>query len=157
MPSRDELTLAWADEVLPKLKGITRALFSPGRFVDGAGPTFALPSTHPFARCEPLKAEVEAALAARFGRPVPLTLVADDEATASSGPGSGPGGPGPGPNPGGGSAGGGGGAGPGAPPPPLMDEVIDPDELVDAPPGFPSGIERLAAAFPGAQLIEEEA
>jgi hypothetical protein len=148
--------MAWADEVLPKLKGMTKALFAAGRFVDGSGPTFALPSTHPFARCESLKSEVEAVLAARFGQPVPLTLVADDEATASSSSGGSAGGPGP--TSSGGGGGSRGGAAPPAPPPPLEDEVIDPNELVDAPPGqFPSSIERLAAAFPGAQLIEEEA
>jgi hypothetical protein len=69
---------------------------------------------------------VEAALAERFGRPVPLRLVLDEGQHDAP-------------------------VGFAAP-----DEPIDPDELVDARPGeVTSDLDRLTRAFPGAQLIEE--
>jgi DNA polymerase-3 subunit gamma/tau len=132
-PSRDALTLAWADHVVPRLKGMARALYLPGRFVasDGAVAVFALPNQQQIAKCEPHRAEVERVLAAQFHRPVPLRLVLDDE-----------------------------GAGAGADnpldPASVVDEDVDLSELVDAPPGSElSGLERLTKAFPGAQLIDE--
>jgi hypothetical protein len=79
-PSRDALTIAWVDHVVPRLKGMAKALFLAGRFVavdDGAA-TFALPSATQVARCESYRPDVEAALADYFGRPVPLRLVIDD-------------------------------------------------------------------------------
>ncbi len=36
-PTRDELVLQWADNVLPKLKGLAKAYYSPGRFIDSEG------------------------------------------------------------------------------------------------------------------------
>ncbi len=41
--------------------------------------------------------------------------------------------------------------------PAFEDEVYDPSELVDAPPGDApaSGVDRLVEAFPGAELLEE--
>jgi DNA polymerase-3 subunit gamma/tau len=138
LPHRDQLTLAWADHVLPKLKGMARALYAPGRFVE-TGPEavrYALPPNHPLARCEQHRTEVEAVLAAHFGRPVPLLLVTDGEPPpaaddADRAPATGPADD------------------------PI--ESIDPDELVDAPVGTPapSSVERLAAAFPGAQILDE--
>jgi DNA polymerase-3 subunit gamma/tau len=126
LPSREALTMAWADHVVPLLKGGTRALFLPGRFVEGDGPTLALPSRHQLARCEPLRPEVEAALAAHFGRPVPLRLTLEGDRAAPPTP------------------------------PPRDDDVVDPGELVDLPASSAlPGIEQLARAFPGAQLVEE--
>ncbi len=134
LPTRDELTVAWADAVVPKLKGMAKALFLPGRFVgelDGRM-AFAVANDPHRKRAEPYRAEVEATLAAHFGRPVPLTLVLDEGQS-------------------------------GAPigrhpttPPDDSDDAIDPAELVDAGP-LPSGggIERLTRAFPGAEVIEE--
>ena len=130
MPSRDALTLAWADHIVPRLKGIARPIFLPGRFVaaDSDGATFALPGAQQVAKCEGYKAEVEAALAAHFHRPVPLRLVVDE-----GGPPGGDAGP--------------------APP---TDDDVDPTDLLDAPPAsVPSGLDRLTQAFPGAQLLDE--
>jgi DNA polymerase III subunit gamma/tau len=130
-PSRDALTMAWADQVVPRLKGLARAIFLPGRFVaaDGLVATFALPSLQQVAKCQDYQGEVEAALAAQFRRPVPLRLVVDDGGRVEPAD-----------------------AAPTLP----ADDEIDLAELVDAPPGsVPSSLDRLTQAFPGAQLIDE--
>ena len=117
---------------MPRLKGMAKAIYLPGRFVaaDATNATFALPSPQQVAKCEEYRAEVEAALAAQFHRPVPLRLVVDD-----------------------GRAGRRPAARPAAVAP---DDEIDLAELVDAPPGsVPSSLDRLTQAFPGAQLIDE--
>ncbi len=79
LPSRDELTLAWGDKVLTTLRPKVKMLYAAGRFVEheADGAAFALPNKTHVDRCEPLKGDVEAALAAEFGRPVPLVLVVD--------------------------------------------------------------------------------
>jgi len=128
MPSRDLLTIAWADHVVPRLRGMARALFLPGRFVaaDDQGATFALPSAQQIAKCEQYRSEVEAALAEHFHRPVPLRLVLDSPET------------------------------PPAAATPALDDDVDLAEVVDAPPvDVPTGLDRLTEAFPGAQLVEE--
>jgi DNA polymerase III subunit gamma/tau len=158
-PNRDQLTLAWADHVLPKLKGMAKALFAAGRFIDGGSgtATFALPTGPHRDRCEPLRPQVEAVLAAHFGTPVVLRLVvdgeeptvgtspldgADDGPTASSSRPSPP---------------------PLAPSNPVDIDDDDPsadidlNDLVDAPDdGGPSAVERVAQAFPGAKLLEDD-
>ena len=91
---------------------------------------FALPASMPVTKCEQYRAEVEAALARQFGRPVPIRLRTDKEPerkpVASDYPS-------------------------------FEDEVYDPSELVDAPPGDApaTGVDRLVEAFPGAELMEE--
>jgi DNA polymerase III subunit gamma/tau len=162
-PNRDQLTLAWADHVLPKLKGMAKALFAAGRFIDGGSgvATFALPTGPHRDRCEPLRPQVEAVLAAHFGTPVVLRLVVDGEeptvgTTPAGGVGDDPTSPssrrGPPPSP---------------PSDPVDDDVddgdpsadinIDLNDLVDAPDdGGPSAVERVAQAFPGAKLLEDD-
>jgi hypothetical protein len=130
MPSRDALTIAWADHVVPRLKGMARALFLPGRFVaaDADAATFALPSSQQIAKCDQYRGEVEAVLAEHFHRPVPLKLVLDGPDTAAP-------------------------AAETAPPP---DDEVDLAEVMDAPPAsMPTGLDRLTEAFPGARLVEE--
>jgi hypothetical protein len=81
LPTRDELTTAWADEILPKLARKVSVWFK-GRFtdvLDGAA-VFALEDQNFKNRAEKYQADVEAALAAHFGRPVPLQLTVDDGA-----------------------------------------------------------------------------
>ena len=138
-PSRDELTLAWADHVLPALKPLARALFSTGRFVDGDEPgttKFVLPNEPHRAKCEAHRAEVEAAIAARFGQPVRLTL-AVDEAEIAKAPGR--------------------RGGLRAVPDPEPDEPIDPAELVDAgSDAAPSALDQFTKAFPGATIVDED-
>jgi DNA polymerase III subunit gamma/tau len=134
LPGRDELTLQWTDQILPKLKGLPKAIYAPGRFVDSenGSAVYALPSTTPLAKGEQYRAEVEAALARHFGRPVPLKLIADKpevdrsrSATSDAGP--------------------------------YEEEVYDPAELVDAPPeNARTGMDKLVEAFPGAELLDEQ-
>ena len=129
MPSRDELTLAWADNVLPQLKGMAKALYAAGRFVSSEddAAVLALPTAPHKQKCEERRKEVEAALAAHFGRPIPLRLVVDSgEAAPATAARS------------------------------VPDEVIDVSELIDAPAAPTSSIDRLTQAFPGAELLNDE-
>jgi DNA polymerase III subunit gamma/tau len=142
LPTRDELTLAWGDHVLEDLPGAAKALYRMGRFVDGDGRSavFALPNAPHRDHCEKKRPDVEAALAAHFGRPVPLRLVTDAEV----------GGPGAGVDLGAAQD-------PGSTSPGTGDEedVGDVASLEDAPDAS-TGVERLAQAFPGAELLEEQ-
>jgi hypothetical protein len=81
LPSRDELTLAWGDAVLKALRPKPRGLYNSTRFlaVDTAA-VLAFPSAVLRDMAEPLRPEVEAALATHFGRPVPLRLVVEEGA-----------------------------------------------------------------------------
>jgi DNA polymerase-3 subunit gamma/tau len=80
LPSRDELTKAWGDTILGSLHPRARSRFAAGRFLpsDGERAVFALPGAAHRDQCLPLQGEVEAALAAHFGGPVPLRLVAEE-------------------------------------------------------------------------------
>ena len=134
LPGRDELTLQWTDQILPKLKGLPKAIYAPGRFVDSenGSAVYALPSTTPLTKGEQYRAEVEAALARHFGRPVPLKLIADKPEVDRSRPATTDAGP-------------------------FEEEVYDPAELVDAPPeNARTGMDKLVEAFPGAELLDEQ-
>jgi hypothetical protein len=126
LPSRDDLTKAWGDGLLQALPGRARTRFSGGRFaaVEGGKAVFALPNAIHRDRCEEVKADVEAALQARFGVRVPLSLVVDAAPAASVG---------------------------GEPPP--DDEEVEFDDLRDAPPAVTSPEDRLKQAFPGAEEV----
>ncbi len=80
LPSRDELTLAWGDSILSSLSQRAKSRFAAGRFmsVDDGTAVFGLPNAHHARRCDECRPEVEGALAAHFGRPVPLKVVVDD-------------------------------------------------------------------------------
>jgi DNA polymerase-3 subunit gamma/tau len=131
LPTRDELTLAWGDHVLASLRGsAAKARFAGGRFVaveDGAA-VFGLPNAVHRDRCEECRTDVEAALAAHFGRPVPLRLVVDTGPVAPPADSSSH--------------------------LPEDDGPVDVHDLVDAPAETVTGVDRLTQAFPGAQLIE---
>ena len=81
-PTREELTIAWGDSILAGLRPGVKVYLSSGRFVgvDDAGAIYAVPDRGLLTRAEANRAEVEAALAAYFGRPVPLRLVLDEAA-----------------------------------------------------------------------------
>jgi DNA polymerase-3 subunit gamma/tau len=134
LPTRDELTLAWGDTVLAKVPRAAKPRFAGGRFVgvDERGALFALPNAAHRSRCEEHRAGVEQVLSDHFGRPVPLVLLVDEGSTFT--------------------------------PPPLpaatvdepVEEVIDVRDLEDAPPDKRTDVDRIAAAFPGAELVKED-
>jgi DNA polymerase-3 subunit gamma/tau len=136
-PSRTELAQAWEGGVLASLKPGTKAVFGTGHFAESQDGTavFALANGPTRDHCEKKRPEVEAALATHFGRPVRLRLITEADAA------------------------GGGAARPtaaSAAPAPVEDddEIHDVHALEDAPTAA-TGVERLAEAFPGAELVEE--
>jgi hypothetical protein len=137
VPSLDELAGAWGSDVLASLKPGTKAVFGTGHFVESepGSAVFALANAPTRDHCEKRRPEVEAALAARFGRPVPLRLVTAAEAGGS--PASAP------------------AAVPATRAAVEDEEIVDVHALENAPTAS-SGVERLAEAFPGAKLVEEQ-
>ena len=135
VPTLAELTAAW-DDVLGVLRGRAKALYKMGRLVEGDERTarFAVPNEPSLKNCSEKLDEVLEALAARFGRPVPLDLVVDGDAAVA-----------PRPAPAGTGAAGDDGA----------DDEVDLDELTDAPDPGTGGIAQLKDAFPGAELLED--
>jgi DNA polymerase-3 subunit gamma/tau len=123
----------WRD-LRPTLKGRARALYTPVDLVGASDDepdvvTLAVPNATHQAKCEEHRDEVEQAWRAASGRPITIRLVVRDEPGVSS-----------------------------AALPADRDvepDVGDPADLVDAPAGSTqSAVERLAQAFPGAQLVE---
>jgi len=128
LPSRDELTLAWGDRVLDQLSPKAKALYKPGRFtqVDGDAAVYALPNKVHVQRCEKVRSDVETALAAEFGRPVPLRLIVDEVSSAPP------------------------------PDPVEEDVTIDVEEIRDATPAaVASPMDHVMQAFEGAEVVEE--
>jgi hypothetical protein len=137
LPTRDELTLAWGDDVLDLLPNKAKAFFKAGRFVEVRGDhaDFALPSKIHAERCEPHRPAVEKALAVHFGRPVPLRLVVDRETPQPDAPPDDAASP---------------------PEPDPVDEVGPIDELRDANDLEDTHLERITAAFPGAEIVADD-
>ncbi|HEY2812633.1 MAG TPA: DNA polymerase III subunit gamma/tau [Acidimicrobiales bacterium] len=135
-PTRDELTLAWGDTLLAKVPRAAKPRYAGGRFVavDERGAVFALPNAAHKSRCEEHRPGVEQVLTEHFGRPVPLVLVVEDATTSPS----------PAPVPA------------SAPSDEPVEELIDVHELEDAPPDTRTDVDRIAAAFPGAELVQED-
>jgi DNA polymerase III subunit gamma/tau len=127
LPSRDELTVAWADAVLSTLRPRAKGLFAGGRFVEvGDAAVFALPSEALRLKADGMRAEVEQALGDHFGRGVPLRLVVDGPDHRTPTPTTLP-----------------------------EDEAsVDLAELRDAPADRRSGIDRLTEAFPGSEIVD---
>jgi DNA polymerase-3 subunit gamma/tau len=80
IPTRDELTKAWGDQILPAMPTRIKAYLALGRFVTAEDGTavYAVPDAGLLGRAQPFRGDFEAALAAHFGRPVPVHLVLDD-------------------------------------------------------------------------------
>jgi DNA polymerase III subunit gamma/tau len=141
LPTRDELTKAWGDVVLPSLPTRIKAYLTLGRFVgiEGGAAVYALPDNGLLSRAELVRKDFEAALAAHFGRPVPVRLVLDEPSTTPSGsPVTRP--------------------LPDQPPPPEAAEEDDPAnyvlaEMEDAGAAVMSPEQRLLDAFPGAEEV----
>ncbi|MEY2423477.1 MAG: polymerase subunit gamma/tau [Acidimicrobiaceae bacterium] len=143
LPSRDDLTLAWGDELLAKIPRAAKARYTAGRFVEvGAnGAVFAVPNAPHMAKCEEFREAVEHVLADHFGRPVPLVLTVDTVAVPP----------------------------PAAPTKAAAatrtvtpraveepEEIIDVHDLEDAPADDRTSLDQLADAFPGAELLPED-
>jgi DNA polymerase III subunit gamma/tau len=130
LPSREELTLAWGDKILPSLRPAIKVYVAGGRFVsveDAA--VFAVPDRGLLSRAQAGLADMQTALASFFGRPIPVRLVLDDGSVASA---------------------------PVAPAPSAEEEeqpVYDIADLEDAPAGILSPEQRLMEAFPGAEEV----
>jgi DNA polymerase III subunit gamma/tau len=130
-PSIEMLTTAWTASILPRLTGLTRAMFSPGHFTgeQRGKVVFTLPSAVHRDKCESRRAEVEKALADHFGCQVLLSLVTADNAVVAVN----------------------------APDAKGSDHDIDVNDLTDAPGAVDTrGIDLLAAAFPGAEVLQEQ-
>ncbi len=144
VPSRDELTLAWGDQLLDQLPRGTKAIYSTGRFVEGDGSTavFALANGPTRDHCEKKRGDVEKALEAHFGRPVPLRLVTDadvgDTPAAEARPA--------------GSKG-------GRSRPAAVEEheevAVGEVRSLENAPDAATGAQRLSDAFPGAKLVDD--
>jgi DNA polymerase-3 subunit gamma/tau len=149
-PSREELTIAWGDSILAGLRPGVKVYLSSGRFVgvDDGGAVYAVPDRGLLTRSEANRAEVEAALAAHFGRPVPLRLVLDEA-------GAGPVGPAGAISAAGAIGGGAASVARVAPTDVVQDDrtSIDLDDLIDAPGAVLSPEQRLLEAFPGAEEV----
>lgn len=150
LPSREELTLAWADHVLSGLRPRAKGLFGAGRFtaVEHDAAVFSLPSEALRTKAEAMLPDLEAALGAHFARSVPVRLVVDGATTtrppseaameqehAVSGRRTTP--------------------EPRAPEP--DDDMVDLGDLRDAPPDERTGLDRLTQAFPGTEIISGDA
>jgi len=132
--TRDELVLAWGDDLLDGLGRKARARFSAARFVaveDGTA-VMALPNEPHMRRCEDMRPELEKALADRFGVAVPVRLIVDGDTRQSV-------------------------REPAMVTPAVdeaVDEAVDLDGLVDADIAEGSAVEKLTQAFPGASLVD---
>jgi len=142
----EDLNRLWHEEVIPDLTGMTKAMFSVGRFTafDAGVATLALPNEVHRQKCQQKRPEVEGVLRDRLSPDLRLDLVVDDSDGEGGGRrgGGGPGGPG-----GGGSGGRG----------PAPDDDLggaDVHDLENAPDARTGGIDMLTDAFPGAEIIE---
>ena len=139
MPALVDLTRIWSDTLLPSLPQRSRARFSGGHWVevsDGVA-VFGLPNEPHATRCEELRPEVESILSAHFGTTVPIRLVVDGSAPDPSAPRAVA-------------------ASRRAADENPVDESIDLDDLTNARGTATAGVDRIAAVFPGASLVDEE-
>jgi hypothetical protein len=148
LPDRDALTMAWSDAILPKLSGLTKAMFAAGRFtsVEKDAAVFALPNAAHRDRCEGKLPAVEQALADHFGRPVPLRLIVDSGEEQPSLLAEDPP-PAPAPAAESKAA---------TAPEPEPDEPFDHHDLEPATDQPVDGVARVTQAFPGAQLVDDD-
>lgn len=139
MPAFTDLTRAWDASLLTALPQRAKARFSAGHWIEiseGVA-VFGLPNEPHAARCEECRPDVERVLAAHFGAAVPVRLVVDGSTPDPSAPrtistmrraaaSADP-----------------------------IDDAVDLDELTDATGVDTAGVDRIAAIFPGAELVEE--
>ena len=132
LPDLTGFVAAWTDDILGTLAQKPRVRFAGGRWlsIDADTAVFGLPNPVHVQRCEEYRPEVEGALQARFGRPVTVRIVVDGDAVDPSTP---------------------------AKPDPIeVDQPSDIDltDLTDADDIAETGVDRVAAMFPGAELVD---
>jgi DNA polymerase-3 subunit gamma/tau len=140
MPSLDTLASMWSASLLSSLSQRARPRFSAGRWlaVDGNEATLGLPNAPHAARCEELRTDVEASLTAAFGTPITIRLTVDSGAI----------------DPGDRRAMASGRTTRAEEPEEILDrEAIE--DLDDATNIASTGVDRISAIFPGAELVEE--
>jgi len=139
MPALIDLTRLWSDTLLPALPQRSRARYSGGHWVDVSDGVaiFGLPNEPHANRCEELRPEVESMLSAHFGIQIPIRLVVDGSAPDPSAPRA--------------AAASRRSAAEENP----VDDSIDLDDLTDARGTATAGVDRIAAVFPGAELIDD--
>lgn len=103
---------------------------------EGGSAVFGLPNEMHASRCEEVRADLESVLAARFGTPISVSLIVDGSAPDPSAPR-------------------GVAARRAVPDTDPMDDAVDLDDTTDAHGVANAGIDRIAAAFPGAELVDE--
>jgi DNA polymerase-3 subunit gamma/tau len=110
------------------LRGLARPLYTAVDVIgiDGDAVTMVAPTAPHMAKCEQHRVEVESAWAMATGRPVTIRLTVAEKVVATPAKGT-----------------------------PPADDEVDLDELVDAGQA-PSTLDRLAEAFPGAELVERD-
>jgi len=142
MPTPDELN-ALLPTVLAECRPVARAIFSTGRFVEGAdgGVVFEIAESMT-AKAAERSDEIKAALDRHLGADVPLVIRGEGAVPDRGRPLSGrPEREAPSP----------------APSEPEHEDAVDVTQLRDANDVAATGVERLTKAFPGAEIVEEEA
>lgn len=134
MPTIDELTKAWSTTILAKL-GRAKPRYAGGRWVDVVDgvAVYGLPNEIHAAKCEEVRGVVEAELAEHFARPITMRIVVDaGDPAPRRGPDAAAGGPGE-----------------------FEEDVaIDLEDLTDVEGDAPTGVDRIAEIFPGAELVD---
>jgi len=139
--SLESLSSAWSATILASLSQRARPRYAAGRWlaVEGTQATLGLPNAPHASRCEELRSEVEAALSAAFAGPITVRLTVDSDAI----------------DPGDRRAVASGNSRPSSEEP---EEFLDREtiaQLDNADSTATSGLDRISAVFPGAELVAE--
>jgi DNA polymerase-3 subunit gamma/tau len=133
IPDLEEITAAWVGAVLTGLPKSVRSRWRGGRWIDPdpRAVRFAVSNEWHQKACDESRREVEDALLAHFGGPVPVAIVVEGE--PAGGPST-------------------------VPAAPLPDDVeqVDPAELRDADDAAVSGVDLVVRTFGGGELIQED-
>jgi DNA polymerase-3 subunit gamma/tau len=133
IPDLDEITNAWTDAVLTALPKSVRSRWRGGRWIEPDPRTlrFAVSNEWHQKACDESRGEVEEALLAHFGGPVPVAIVVEGELAGAGSTAS-------------------------ASPPPDDPEHIDPAELRDAGDAAVTDVDLVVRTFGGGELIQED-
>ena len=132
IPDLDEITTAWTDLLLAGLPKSIRSRWRGGRWIEPDVQTsrFAVSNEWHQKACDESRVQVEEALLAHFGGPVPVAIVVEGETAAGSRAS--------------------------AAPPPDDPEHIDPTELRDADDAVVTDVDLVVRTFGGGELIQED-